>query len=260
MRGSHLTPEALARLERWAARESVECLYLLADAGNSVTVQLAEEAGFRLVDVRVTLERDLPAGGDEAAPGLPAPAAAVPAQQMSMAATVLAATATAAAAAAAAAAGAVTVRPATAADLPELRRIAAASHHDSRFYHDPRFDRARCDALYAAWIERSHRDPHGIVLVAPVAAAGVPAGYITAAIAPGGHGAIGSIGLFAVAAAARGRGIGQRLIGGAFDWLAGSGAGTVRVVTQGRNLGAQRMYQRLGMRTCALELWLHRWR
>jgi ribosomal protein S18 acetylase RimI-like enzyme len=166
------------------------------------------------------------------------------------------------------------VRPAAAADLPELRRIARVSHQDSRFYYDPHFDRGRCDELYAIWIEKSCGDPAGVVLVAEVElasrsaaaapagrAAAVPAGrvagYVTAASTPGGA---GQIGLFAVAAAAQGRGVGGQLITAALAWLAGRGADPVTVVTQGRNVRAQRIYQRFGMLTRSLEIWYHRWR
>jgi dTDP-4-amino-4,6-dideoxy-D-galactose acyltransferase len=223
------------------ARERVEGLYFLADAADADTARLAAEAGFRLVDVRVTLEGPV-AIGLPRQPRRPAPAAD-PGR----------------------------VRPAVAADLPELRRIATASHHDSRFYYDPHFDDARCDELYATWIETSCADPAGTVLVAAAprgASAGTatatvatPApgrvcGYITATVAPGGE---GRIGLVAVDAAAHGRGIGGELIAAAFDWFAGNGVGTVSVVTQGRNVRAQRLYQRFGMLTRSLELWYHLW-
>jgi dTDP-4-amino-4,6-dideoxy-D-galactose acyltransferase len=240
VRGGRLSRDALAAIERWAAREGIECLYFLADARDPRTARLAEESGFRLVDVRVTLER-------RAGFGVRAPAAA-----------------------------GVRVRPAAAADLPQLRRIAAASHHDSRFYHDPHFDRGRCDELYATWIEKSCADPSGIVLVAEAeaAAAGAqqaaagraqeaaaggaapPAGYVTATLAPGGE---GRIGLFAVGAEAQGQGVGGELIAAAFAWFAGRGAGPVSVVTQGRNVRAQRIYQKAGMLTRSVELWFHRW-
>ena len=149
------------------------------------------------------------------------------------------------------------MRPATAADLPRLCRIAAASHRDSRFYHDPHFDRRRCDALYAGWIETSCADPAGVVLVAAAAdPAGPPAGYVTGTI---GEDGAGRIGLFAVAANARGRGVGGALIAAVLDWFAGRSADPVSVVTQGRNVRAQRLYQRFGMRTRSVELWFHRW-
>ncbi|HEV3075433.1 MAG TPA: GNAT family N-acetyltransferase [Thermoanaerobaculia bacterium] len=224
MRGGRLNRETLAAIERWVAREAVECLYFLADPADPETAPLAEESGFRLVDLRVTLERRLGGSGPESAAGRD---------------------------------GRVPVRPATAADLPRLRRIAAASHRDSRFYHDRHFDRRRCDALYAGWIETSCADPAGVVLVAAAAdPAGPPAGYVTGTI---GEDGAGRIGLFAVAADARGRGVGGALIAAVLDWFAGRGADPVSVVTQGRNVRAQRLYQRFGMRTRSVELWFHRW-
>jgi dTDP-4-amino-4,6-dideoxy-D-galactose acyltransferase len=237
VRDGRLSRESLARIERWVAREQVECLYLLADAADFETAPLAEAAGFRLVDVRVTLERRTGAAWHgEAGPGAGGERRE-PAADPSL-----------------------LVRPAVPADLPELRRIAAASHRDSRFYHDPHFGRARCDELYATWIEKCCADPAGAVLVAELK--DKPCGYITLDVAAGGEGRIageGRIGLFAVGEAAQGRGVGGLLIAAAFDWFAGRGAGTVSVVTQGRNVRAQRIYQRFGMLTRSLELWYHRW-
>jgi dTDP-4-amino-4,6-dideoxy-D-galactose acyltransferase len=224
VRGGRLNRETLAAIERWVAREGIECLYFLADPGDPETAPLAEESGFRLVDLRVTLERRLGGSGPESGAGE---------------------------------AGRVPVRPAATADLPRLRRIAAASHRDSRFYHDRHFDRRRCDALYAGWIETSCADPAGVVLVAAAAdPAGPPAGYVTGTIGEDGE---GRIGLFAVAADARGRGVGGALIAAVLDWFAARGADPVSVVTQGRNVRAQRLYQRFGMRTRSVELWFHRW-
>lgn len=225
MRGGLLSRETLGAIESWVAREGVECLYLLADAADPVTARLAEESGFHLVDVRVTLERR--GGMTATSRGADPPVAAA------------------------------RVRPATAADLPALRGLAAASHRDSRFYHDPHFDRGRCDELYATWIENSCADPAGIVMVAEIAGAEMVAGYVTATLAPGGG--EGRIGLFAVGAAAQGQGVGGRLIAAAFDWFAVRGADPVTVVTQGRNVRAQRIYQRFGMLTRSVELWYHRW-
>jgi len=272
VRGGRLNRETLAAIERWVAREAVECLYFLADPADPETAPLAEESGFRLVDLRVTLDRRRGGSGPESGAGRAETAtgwSAAAAEKASAAGAVSSAGPPAAAAPAGRADGAavgepetttgppVPVRPATAADLPRLRRIAAASHRDSRFYHDRHFDRRRCDALYAGWIETSCADPAGVVLVAAAAdPAGPPAGYVTGTI---GEDGAGRIGLFAVAADARGRGVGGALIAAVLDWFAGRGADPVSVVTQGRNVRAQRLYQRFGMRTRSVELWFHRW-
>jgi dTDP-4-amino-4,6-dideoxy-D-galactose acyltransferase len=241
VRGGTLDRERLAAIEAWLQAEAIDCVYFLADSDDPATAVLAEESGFRLVDVRVTLDRETAA--------LILPEAAAP------------------------------IRPARPGDLPALRRIAAASHHDSRFYADPHFDRGQCDELYATWIEKccrsaargkDEKDSKDAVLVADVE--GRPAGYISClmsspplpgaggAMGEGGQGGeVGEIGLLAVDAAAQGRGLGSALVGAALRWFVERRAVRVRVVTQGRNTRAQRLYQAHGLLTRSIGLWFHRW-
>lgn len=227
LRGGRLDAERLAAVERWAAERRIDCLYLLADPADSAGVALAESAGFRLVDLRLTLER--PAGG---APARQAAGIVPP--------------------------GSIAVRPARPEDLAALEALAAASHRDSRFFHDPGFDPRRAGELYAVWIAQSWRGEADAVFVAELAddVSGKVAGYVTCLARQAGE---GQIGLFAVAPAAQGRGTGGLLLAEALAWLAARGAATVRVVTQGRNVRAQRLYQRFGFLTRSVELWLHRW-
>jgi dTDP-4-amino-4,6-dideoxy-D-galactose acyltransferase len=148
------------------------------------------------------------------------------------------------------------IRSSCISDIPALRRIAAASHHDSRFYADPHFDRERCGELYATWIEKSCRgEAADVVLVAE--ADGAAAGYISCRLT--GREGLAEIGLLAVGAAAQGRGLGGALVGAALRRLAERGASRVRVVTQGRNTRAQRLYQAHGLLTQSIGLWFHRW-
>ncbi len=219
LRDGSLDPETLEEVERWCRAERLDALYFLAPIDDPATAALAEAAGFRLVDVRVTLGRAI---GPSAPPtrGL-----------------------------------AEHVRPARSVDLPALRRIAAVSHLDSRFYADPHFDRERCDELYTTWIEKSCASG-GDTTVWVAEIEGRPTGYVTALF--GGPEA-GEIGLIAVSPEAQGRGLGRLLVLQALEDLAARGAAHVSVVTQGRNVRAQRLYQRLGFSTEALGLWFHRW-
>lgn len=146
------------------------------------------------------------------------------------------------------------IRPCQPEDIMSLREIAAASYGDSRFYADPHFDRQRVDELYALWIERSCSGYAKQVFVAE--ANGAPSGFITCDVTDEGD---GSIGLIGVAESQRGSGIGSRLIETALDWFATNGAARVSVVTQGRNLGAQRFYQRAGFTTSNMQAWYHWW-
>lgn len=148
---------------------------------------------------------------------------------------------------------AASVRPFRPGDLAALREIARVSHRDSRFYYDGRFDAARCDELYATWIERSAAGWANAVFVAEHG--GAPAGYISCHIS----GTDGSIGLIAVGEQARGRGLGQALVQTALDYFGREGMQRALVVTQGRNTGSQRLYQRCGFVTESVNLWYHRW-
>jgi len=145
------------------------------------------------------------------------------------------------------------VRPFRPADAAGLRAIARVSHRDSRFYYDGRFARPQCDALYEAWIERSFGGWADAVLVAEWD--GAPAGYISCHLAPG----VGSIGLFAVAQEYRRTGLGGQLVAAASEYFCQNGMKKATVVTQGRNVASQRVYQRCGFLTQSVQLWYHCW-
>jgi dTDP-4-amino-4,6-dideoxy-D-galactose acyltransferase len=206
----------MSRVIEWCRVESIECLYLLSDSADTATANLAAQNGFNLVDIRVTLE---------AAVETRHPSGTVDA-----------------------------IRPAIPEDVPALREIARVSHRDSRFYQDPNFTDAQCDALYETWIDKSCAGYADVVLVEKVD--GRATGYVSchsSGTAPA------RIGLFAVAPGARGRGVGRGLVGEALRWFHEHGASRVSVVTQGRNVAAQRLYQRAGFQTVSLALWHHRW-
>jgi dTDP-4-amino-4,6-dideoxy-D-galactose acyltransferase len=145
------------------------------------------------------------------------------------------------------------IRAVKQADVEEISQLASRSHSDSRFYYDPHFSRERCDALYATWAQKSCHGYADAVFVAE--RQGRLAGYITC------HNdkISGRIGLIGVAEWARGAGLGRNLIHASFHYFAQSQLNLVTVVTQGRNIGAQRLYQRSGFATRMLDLWYHRW-
>jgi dTDP-4-amino-4,6-dideoxy-D-galactose acyltransferase len=146
------------------------------------------------------------------------------------------------------------IRAANPSDIPALRRIAAQCHHDTRFYADPGFPRALCDELYATWIEKSCQGYADCVLVAEAGAR--TAGYAALHLPPGGP---GSIGLIAVDQDYRGCGLGRKLVESALARFSERNMPSAEVVTQGRNLVSQRLYQTCGFRVCAVQLWFHRW-
>lgn len=147
------------------------------------------------------------------------------------------------------------IRIATDDDICGLEAIARTSHHDTRYYADPGFSRSRCDDLYAAWIANSCRGFADRVWVAgPV---GRPEGYLTGSVNGGSE--EGSIGLFAIAPSAQGRGLGGGLLRTALAWFADRGCLRATVVTQARNRAALGIYQKHGFKIASIKVWLHKW-
>ena len=123
---ARIGPADVERIREWADAEGVECLYYLAPAADAESVRTAEEAGFRLTDIRMTRVRDLEGGFGALPEG---------------------------------------VEPFRREDIPALRAIARVGHRDSRFYFDGNFPRDRCDALYETWIEKNCAGGANAVLV-----------------------------------------------------------------------------------------------
>ncbi len=140
-------------------------------------------------------------------------------------------------------------------DLPALRAMTDSSYQDSRFYYDGHFSQEACDRLYEIWIEKSLSGFAQVVLV--MGEPGQPEGFVTCdAILPE---AVGKIGLVGVARSRRGRGVGQALVLESLHWFARQGMKSVQVATQGRNISAQRLYQKCGFLTKEVRFWYHRW-
>jgi dTDP-4-amino-4,6-dideoxy-D-galactose acyltransferase len=213
-----LNGEILSSVLSWSEENSIDCLYFLADAADRESAVQATDNGFRFVDIRTTFERPL---RGEKIPG---------------------------------ASSAPEIRLSVPEDVPILRALAGVSHRDSRFYFDPSFSEAECNALYETWIEKSCQGYADAVLVAELAGRAV--GYISLHLNEDGT---GQIGLIAVSAEARGHGLGKKLINESLRWFASHGASSVRVVTQGRNVIAQRLYQSFGFLVTSVEVWYHRW-
>jgi ribosomal protein S18 acetylase RimI-like enzyme len=213
-----LTPAGMATLDEACRRQKIDCLYLLVDAAETGTIRLAEDSGFRLVDVRVTLDRKLSPEKSSWQPAAPG------------------------------------IRLAAITDIAALRPIAAVNHRDSRFYHDGNFPQKRCDELYATWIEKSCTGYADAVLVADRGEGAI--GYTSCHVKENG---VGSIGLVGISDTCQGQGFGTRLIAEAVSWFKAAGVANIEVVTQGRNIAAQRLYQKNGFLTCSLQLWYHKW-
>lgn len=207
-------------IDMWCSQNAIECLYFLARSSEPSVFEIAQTHGFDLVDIRVTYSQKIA--------GLATSTNRHPE---------------------------VLIRPVEPTDIPKLQEIARYSHTDSRFYADKHFPRNLCDALYDTWIARSCAGYADVVLVAESRRA--PVGYISCHLdTTNKH---GSIGLVGVDEQTRGQGIGQALVKQALEWFLAQRMLTVTVVTQGRNIVAQRLYQKNGFFTESMQLWYHKW-
>ena len=214
-----LTADLVREAEAWCDTHRIDCLYFLADVDDPVTAELAHRHGFQPVDMRVTLSRPVESYDHDVA--------TPPPDQ---------------------------VRPARLQDLDHLRTIAQHAYGATRFYFDRRFPRPKCAELYATWIEHSVRNNPEQVLVADVD--NTPVGFIVCEL---GDAHVGRIALLGVASEAQGHRHGQALVERALSWFVLQHVSLVRVVTQARNVPAQRLYQGCGFRTEGVQLWHHRW-
>lgn len=216
-----LTPQSLAEVLRWCEQEQIACLYFLADADDRQTVRLVEDSRFHFVDARLTLAHKLGA-----------PAAYPTAQDRQ-----------------------IIVRQFAPEDLPALRAMARVMYRDTRYYYDPCFVPELCDALYETWLAKSCEGAADAVWVALRQMH--PIGYISCHLSR--DTMQGQIGLVGVSPQAQGSGVGKLLLDHTLHWFAVQGMQTVEVVTQARNIAAQRLYQRAGFLTQSLQLWYHKW-
>lgn len=150
--------------------------------------------------------------------------------------------------------GDVVVRDAGLADERVLAQLAAQAITATRFTLDDHFPQDRIPVLYAEWVRRGLKSASARrVLLAEPAAGFVVCGLTTQDL-------VGTIELIGVAPNFTRRGISRVLMSRAHALMLEAGSERARVVTQGRNIAAQRLYQGLGYKTITVAWWLHRWR
>lgn len=214
---STLGAEEIQALDAWSKQEQIDCLYFLSSDAGGPALWPAEKGGFHLVDLRVTLHAKLEK-------------LILPASQSEA------------------------ICLASAADIPNLQVIAAQNHGDSRFYADPHFERAKCDELYAIWIEKLVNEPnHKVFIYKPEAKA---LGYVSSFIEDEGNAIIGLVG---IVKEYQGQGIGTQLTNHCIRVMQSEGCTQMEVVTQGRNTKAIQLYEKCGFRLKSIQTWFHKW-
>ena len=219
IRNRILASEVPAILE-WCDAQKLSCLYFLCSPDHDESVRLAEGNGFHLVDVRMEYLW-IPSHREKAVPPDPASESA---------------------------------RPVVPGDVPWIEKIAADSYTGTRYYFDERFPREKASALYTEWARKSCSGWADAVLVVP--RKDRVGGFVTCHVDSREKGRIGLVG---VDPGCRGAGIGGRVVRAAQGYFLRQGVTEVSVVTQGRNVEAQRLYQKCGFLSRNTYYWFHKW-
>ncbi len=204
----------------WSELHSIDCLYFLADCDHYETHAIASEFGFDLVDIRVELTQSI---------------GTIPVRDSNRAGP--------------------QIRLSQHKDLPTLLEITRSNFRASRFYTDPGFPDELCDTLYETWIENESKGWADAVFV--IKKKNDVVGFITCRKSP--KHKEGQISLAAISQSVQGQGYGTNLVHHALGWFTTQGVSTVRVITQGRNIKALRLYERCGFTISSVNLWYHKW-
>ena len=140
-------------------------------------------------------------------------------------------------------------------DIPVLQAISKYIYKDSRYFFDENFDREKVYEFYQGWVQKGvlgqYDDDCWCLCDKDLPVAFCTIKYKDSKTA--------SIGLVGVDVDYQSNGLGKKIMYSMFNRLMDKGIQDVFVVTQGRNYSAQRLYQRVGFRTHATQLWYHKW-
>jgi dTDP-4-amino-4,6-dideoxy-D-galactose acyltransferase len=223
-----LDPRLLDEIQEWARRNAIDCLYFSADLAHPPTIRLAEDHGFRLMEVRLTVERRLQ-------DWQPAP---IPRTREG-----------------------VLFREARPEDVPAMQAIAGTCYTTTHFLIDPAFTPEQGRAFYETWVRNSVAGYEDMVLVAE--ADGEVIGFVTARFLPERRGDIrpeAQIMLVGLKSESRRKGIGTETMRACLDWLVTHGGSEhVTGVLQAQNIPIFRCVERLGFTCCTARLLYHKW-
>jgi len=219
----HLTPQLWKQVRSWCMENHIRCLYYEANLNDFESLSTAAAVGFLPIDVRVIFDYHMT---DEVAlkTSLYSPRRTK-----------------------------CNISPVDPRQFLAIEEIARDIGKVSRFHLDMHFPRGASGEMYVLWARKVYQSVSGAVLVATLNE--VVAGFIACEREQG----EGKIALVGVDSHSRGHGVGTHLVLGALDWFQKQGCELVQVVTQGCNVAAQRLYQKVGFRTASTTLTYHYW-
>lgn len=140
-------------------------------------------------------------------------------------------------------------------DIPWLIDISRDAYTKSRYYFDKNFSREICDQFYIEWVKKIANSSASGEKIFILEKNNKPIAYIGSIVV---RDAV-EIELIAVDSAYRGQGIGKKIISEFIRNYQKAGQRRFRVVTQGRNIAALRLYQACGFEITEEQLDYHKW-
>lgn len=215
-----LTPEIMPQIENEAKKLQIRFLQYLCACEDLENIHQAETAGFHFVDIRLTFQKKL-SSSDFMPEKKPG----------------------------------IHFGLATPAHIPAIIEMSTNLYQDFRYYVDSNFPRKKVDAFYQTWLSNAVYGKYDHLCYC-LFINDTPIGYCTVRFTDP-HTA--SLGLFGIASAHQRKSLGNYLLQLTCADLFNKGYKEINVVTQGKNIGAQRTYQGNGFKTLSVELWYHRW-
>lgn len=140
-------------------------------------------------------------------------------------------------------------------DISVLQAISKYIYKDSRYFFDKNFNQEKICEFYQGWVQKGVLGQYDDECWC-LCDKDLPVAFCTIKYKDFKTAAIGLVG---VDADCQSNGLGKKTMYSIFNMLMDKGIQDVVVVTQGRNYPAQRLYQSVGFRTHATQLWYHKW-
>ncbi|AZQ59693.1 GNAT family N-acetyltransferase [Maribacter sp. MJ134] len=140
-------------------------------------------------------------------------------------------------------------------DSVELKNLALQSGKHSRFYVDEGFKNDEYDKLYSEWLSKSLKKKLAFQTLVALEEKKI-IGFVTIAKV---NDETAEIGLLAVDAMTRGKGVGSQLINKATQLILELGYNSFLVATQEINIPAVKLYKKAGFKELSLQYIYHIW-
>lgn len=217
---TRLTTETMLFVQKEIAAQKIRFLQYLCACDDLESIHHAESNGFHLADIRLTFQKKLSASDF------------IPAKRSD-----------------------IHFGLAKPEHIPDIIAMSSGLYDDFRYCVDKQFPREKVDTFYHTWLSNAVYGKYDHLCYC-LFIDNAPIGYCTIRFTDQ-HTA--SLGLFGIAKEHQRQSLGNYLLQLTCADLFKKGYKEIHVVTQGKNIGAQRTYQSNGFKTLSVEMWYHKW-